>query len=200
MDALIWAAGILLVGAITPGPNNLVVMTAGARGGIGGALPALAGIILGTLAMSAVVVLGAGVAFAAEPRIRTAITAAGCLYLGWLGLRLFTTGDAQAMATLPSETHLPSHAAGLFFFQFLNPKAWAMVLTVTSGVHSGIGATRIGLLVALIVLIPAVCLALWAWLGSLMTRRLTHTREGKWFQRSMGALLVVSALLLWFTP
>ena len=200
MDALIAAAGILLVGAITPGPNNLVVMTAGARGGIGGALPALVGIILGTLAMSAVVVLGVGAAFAAEPRLRTAITAVGCLYLAWLGLRLFTAGDAKAMATSPSETRLPSHVTGLFFFQFMNPKAWAMVLTVTSGVHSGIGATRSGLLVALIVLIPAVCLALWAWLGSLMTRRLTHTREGKWFQRSMGALLVVSALLLWFTP
>jgi threonine/homoserine/homoserine lactone efflux protein len=200
MDALIAAAGILLVGAITPGPNNLVVMAAGARGGIGCALPALAGIILGTLAMSAIVVLGVGAAFAAEPRLRTAITAAGCLYLAWLGLRLFTACDAKAMATSPSETRLPSHAAGLFFFQFLNPKAWAMVLTVTSGVHSGIGATRIGLLVVLIVLIPAVCLALWAWLGSLMTRQLAHTRAGTWFQRAMGALLVVSALLLWFTP
>ncbi len=88
MDALIAAAGILLVGAITPGPNNFVVMTAGARAGITGAFPALAGIILGTLAMTAVVVFGAGAAFAAEPRLRTALTTAGCLYLAWLGLQL----------------------------------------------------------------------------------------------------------------
>ena len=105
------------------------------------------------------------------------------------------------MATSPRETRLPSHATGLFFFQFLNPKkAWAMVLTVTSGVHSGIGATRIGLWWRSIVLIPAVCLALRAGLGPLMTRRLAHTRAGTRFQRAMGALLVVSALLLWFTP
>ena len=200
MDALIAAAGILLVGAITPGPNNFVMMTAGARAGIAGAFAALAGIILDTLAMTAIVVFGAGAAFAAEPRLRIAITAAGCLYLAWLGLSLLAASDATAASASPRETRLPSHVAGLFFFQFLNPKAWAMVLTVTSGVHSGLGATRIGLLVALIVLIPAVCLALWAWLGVLMTQRLTRPRASIWFQRSMGVLLVVSAFLLWSTP
>ena len=120
-------------------------MTAGARAGITGAFPALAGIILGTLAMTTVVVFGAGAAFAAEPRLRTAITAAGCLYLAWLGLQSVRGKRGDAGEGSPRETRLPSHAAGLFFFQFLNPKAWAMVLTVTSGVHSGIGATRIGL-------------------------------------------------------
>ena len=89
---------------------------------------------------------------------------------------------------------------GLFFFQFLNPKAWAMVLTVTSGVQSGAGFTRIGLLVTLIVLIPTVCLALWAWLGTLMAKGLAQPRAAHWFERLMGALLVVSACLLWFTP
>jgi homoserine/homoserine lactone efflux protein len=200
MDTLLAAAGILLVGAITPGPNNFVVMTAGARAGITGAFPALAGIILGTLAMTTVVVFGAGAAFAAEPRLRTAITAAGCLYLAWLGLQLLATREAATRAGLRRETHLPSHATGLFFFQFLNPKAWAMVLTVTSGVHSGVGTARIGYLIALIVLIPTVCLALWAWLGTLMTRGMARPRAALWFERSMGALLVLSALLLWFTP
>jgi homoserine/homoserine lactone efflux protein len=200
MDALIAAAGILLVGAITPGPNNFVMMTAGARAGIAGAFAALAGIILGTLAMTAIVVFGAGAAFAAEPRLRTAITAAGCLYLAWLGLSLFAASDTTAASASPRETRLPSHVAGLFFFQFLNPKAWAMVLTVTSGVHSGVGTARIGYLIALIVLIPAVCLALWAWLGALMTRGMARPRAALWFERSMGALLVLSALLLWFTP
>lgn len=200
MDALLAAAGILLVGAITPGPNNFVVMTAGARAGITGAFPALAGIILGTLAMTTVVVFGAGAAFAAEPLLRTVITAAGCLYLAWLGLQLLATREATTWAGSRRETHLPSHATGLFFFQFLNPKAWAMVLTVTSGMHSGVGAARIGYLIALIVLIPTVCLALWAWLGALMTRGLARPRAALWFERSMGALLVLSALLLWFTP
>ena len=199
MDALIAAAGILLVGAITPGPNNFVVMTAGARAGITGAFPALAGIILGTLAMTTVVIFGAGAAFAAEPRLRTALTTAGCLYLAWLGLQLLATREG-ARAGSRRETHLPSHTTGLFFFQFLNPKAWAMVLTVTSGVYSGVGAARIGYLIALIVLIPTVCLALWAWLGALMTRGLARPRAAAWFERSMGALLVLSALLLWFTP
>src|SRR4030095_11427989 len=90
VDALIAAAGILLVGALTPGTNNLVVMTACARAGVAGALPALAGIVLGTLAMTLIIVLGTGAAFAAEPQLRTAVTAAGCLYLGWLGFRLVT--------------------------------------------------------------------------------------------------------------
>src|SRR4249920_3671394 len=97
MNSLIAAAGILLVATITPGPNNFVVLTAGARAGVLGALPAMAGIVAGTLALAIVAVFGAGAAFAAAPRFRIVIAAAGCTYLAWLGLQLMRkpSGDVN---------------------------------------------------------------------------------------------------------
>ena len=45
MEALISIVGLITVGAITPGPNNLVVMQTAARRGFVGALPDIAGIV-----------------------------------------------------------------------------------------------------------------------------------------------------------
>ncbi len=62
MEALIGAAGAIAAAALTPGPNNFVVMRTAARGGLAGALSAIAGVVLGSLALLAVVVAGAGAA------------------------------------------------------------------------------------------------------------------------------------------
>ncbi len=93
MEDLIAAAGALVAAALTPGPNNFVVMRAAARGGLIRALPPIAGIVLGSLALLAVVAAGAGAAFEAEPRLEPALAIAGCLYLVYLGIRLLASGS-----------------------------------------------------------------------------------------------------------
>jgi len=178
------AAGVLAVAALTPGPNNLIVLRAAAAGGVRGALPAIAGIVLGSLALAGAALAGIGPALTAHPRWRTAVTIGGCAYLCLLGISLFLPkADASAQARAPS-------FAGLFGFQFLNPKAWVMVLTLTSAVDSA------GLVAALFAAIPTVCLLLWASMGALISGALRRPRFGAWFDRTMGALLVLFALLL----
>ena len=59
MDALIGVAGIVLAAAITPGPNNFVVMDAATRHGLAGAVPAIVGVLLGSAALITVVLAGA---------------------------------------------------------------------------------------------------------------------------------------------
>src|SRR5882672_7143805 len=176
VDALIAAAGVLLAGAI----------------------PALAGIVLGSVALGIVAVLGAGALFNAEPRLGVVTTGAGCVYLIWLGARALIESAAPTQSA--GHSHLPSHASGLFFFQFLNPKAWATVLTVTAAAQTEADVGRTGLLIGLFALIPTVCLTIWAGLGSLTSEYLARPRVAVWFQRSMGAMLIISALLLWFRP
>ena len=53
MYRLFAVCGLLCVAAITPGPNNLVVLRASSQGGIRAALPAIAGIVLGGLLLLA---------------------------------------------------------------------------------------------------------------------------------------------------
>ncbi len=203
MDALmIGVAGLIAVAAITPGPNNLVVMRAASHSGFFGALPAIGGILAGGLVMLILVMAGAGLVFAAEPRLYLVITVGGGLYLGWLGGSLvigsFATPDPRAV---PPDRALPAGATGLFGFQFLNPKSWVMVLTVTAAVQGSTELSK-GLLplAALFTVIPAFCLAFWSALGVLMTRWLERPHIRNRVDRVMGLLLFVSALMLVLLP
>ncbi|HUH89826.1 MAG TPA: LysE family translocator [Lysobacter sp.] len=198
---MLGAAGLIAAAAITPGPNNLVVMRVAMHAGFIGALPAIAGILAGGLVMLLLVVAGAGVLFAAVPRLHHVITVGGGAYLCWLGARLVMDSFAKSSAQGAAGHALPSDAAALFGFQFLNPKSWVMVLTVTSAVRAGTEASQVFLpLAVLFTLIPALCLALWSALGALMTTWLHRPRVRNWMDRVMGVLLLVSALLLVLAP
>jgi homoserine/homoserine lactone efflux protein len=191
-------AALVSVSAITPGPNNVAVMSAAARGGFAGALPAIAGIVLGSQAMLLVAVAGVGAALAEHPAMGLAISIGGCLYLCILGGRMFGT-DAGRRGH-PDDARADrgrSDMLGLFAFQFMNPKGWAMVLTaVTAAQAGGRSAIVIGYLVVTFALIPAVCLSLWSLSGAVLSAQLRRPRFRVWFDRAMGALLIASALAM----
>ena len=197
METLVPTAVLIGVGALTPGPNNLVVLRAGARAGWREALPAIVGIVLGGLALLAVVALGGGALFARLPGARLLIAVAGCLYLGMLGGRLMLASFRTAE---PVDAHrgteLPTGVLALLGFQFLNPKSWMLTVTAVSTSQTGTGGGALVGLVALFVLLPTACLAAWALLGALLSKALRQRRVRAWFDRIMGLLLMLSALLL----
>jgi threonine/homoserine/homoserine lactone efflux protein len=172
MDPLLAACGLLCVAAITPGPNNLVVLRAAGHAGLRGAIPAIVGIVCGGLLLLAVMALGAGAAFATHPPLRR-----------WAG----------APATLPAGT------LGLIGFQFLNPKSWVIVLTVLAAMPAT-GLRDYLPLAGLFVLIPTLCLLLWAALGAWLARWLVRPTVRRAVDIAMGALLVACAFLLLIEP
>jgi threonine/homoserine/homoserine lactone efflux protein len=196
-QTLLATTGLLLAGAITPGPNNFVVLREAARGGWRGALPAIAGVVAGSLALLLLATGGAGAALAAVPRLAPAIATAGGLYLAWLGIRLIASrprGDGEESA---ASDGLPAGTWGLFVFQFLNPKAWLLALTVTASVQPELGTVRaLPTLAVLFAVVPALCLGLWAWAGVALARRLERPEVRIRLDRTMGSLLSASALLL----
>jgi len=197
MDHLLAAAGLLFVAAITPGPNNLVVLRAAGHAGLRGALPAIVGIVCGGLLLLAVMVLGAGTAFAAYPPLRRWVGAIGALYLIWLGLSLCAAGVAPRQSV--ASAALPAGTSGLIGFQFLNPKSWVLVLTVLTAMPLA-GLRDYLPLAGLFVLIPAACLLLWAVLGAWLARWLVRPAIRRGVDIAMGMLLVACALLLLIEP
>lgn len=193
MHPLIAIAGLVLAAAITPGPNNLVVLRAATRAGVAGTVPAIFGIVLGGLLMLALAAVGLGVAFATLPALHGGIAVAGSLYLAWLGVALMRA-DSEVDADA-SRAALPAGALGLLGFQFLNPKSWTMVLTAAAAMPAGGFASWLQL-AALFVAIPATCLLLWSAFGAAMAERLADLRTRRRFDRAMGALLFASALAL----
>lgn len=202
MDALIGVAGFVVVAAITPGPNNLVVMRAAASSGFAGAMPAIVGIVAGGLAMLALVVAGLGGLIASHSWLRMLIIVAGGAYLCWLGASMVMGSfDLRISSQATPPRALPGGVTALFVFQFMNPKSWVMVLTAFSAVRASPESTNLLLVLAgLFVLVPVFCLSAWALLGARLTSWLNRPFFRAWFDRVLGVVLVASALLLVLAP
>ena len=191
MNSLVAATVVLFVAAATPGPNNVVVMRAAARGGMPAAIPAMGGIVLGSVALLAMALAGVGAAIGSLPALNEVIGVCGGLYLMWLGAGLLRSRCAEA-----PERDLPAGVGGLFAFQFLNPKAWALVLSVAATMQATTPVDTFLQLAPLFAVVPAICLTAWAGLGSALSRQLAHPARRAWIDRAMGASLIASALVL----
>ena len=200
MDRLITLCGLLCIAAITPGPNNLVVLHAARHAGIRGAVPAIAGIVLGGLLLLALMALGTGAVFAAHPALKPWIGVIGSLYLAWLGMSLCAGGIAPRHSSATSSAPpLPAGTLGLIGFQFLNPKSWVMVLTVLAALPAATLRDYLPL-AGLFALIPALSLLLWAALGAWLARWLVQPLIRRGFDIVMGFLLIACASRLLIEP
>ncbi len=184
---------LLLAAAITPGPNNLVMLRIGLERGLRAVPGAATGVVLGGLAMLLVSRAGLALAFDAHPWLPALMKLCGAGCVTWLGLRLILESFGRAPAPPPAAR--ATDVLGMFLFQFINPKAWLTVLTIAAA-GCGSRPTSLVSLVVLFIVIPYACLALWAGGGSLAARLLRDTRARAWLDRASGALLALTSLLL----
>ncbi len=185
MSSIVPVVGALFAAASTPGPNNLIVMQAGARGGIVAAAPAILGVLSGSLVLLGFVSLGIGEMIEAVPHFRMALSFAGSTYLAWLGLSLMLRRSSTS-----SQQALHSTLLGVATFQLLNPKAWMLIVTAAAAMSDTGGLL---VLSGLVVLVTSTCLSLWALAGAAAARMLAKPLARRLFERCMGAVLALSA-------
>jgi threonine/homoserine/homoserine lactone efflux protein len=181
-----------LVSSITPGPNNMMLLSSGATFGLRRTTPHMFGISGGLALM--VLVLGwalAGV-IGRAPGLFTALHVVATLYLLWLAWRIATsTGPHGALARAR-----PFGAIDAAGFQWVNPKAWAMVLgAVTNFARPDHLLVDVPLIAGVLIVVGLPCIALWAGSGQLFSRALADPRALRAFNYGMAALLVASILL-----
>jgi threonine/homoserine/homoserine lactone efflux protein len=187
MNAFIPVLGMLVAAAITPGPNNMIVMAAGARS-LADAMAAMLGVVAGSLVVLGLVWWGVGAVVDAFPQLKLALSIGGGVYLAWLGVSLWQ--QPQESASDPPRRMLPSSALGVAVFQLLNPKAWMLVMTAAAAMPRSNGIVTLAILIALV---TGMCLALWAFAGATASRVLEQPSARQAFNRIMGALLAISA-------
>lgn len=199
MLALVPAAALIFAAAITPGPNNVIVMSAAVHGGWRGGGRAIAGVIAGSLVLLAFAAAGVAALIAADPRTRAALSILGAGYLIWTGGVMIVRAGAASGA--PDRT-LPRSVTGIAAFQLINPKAWLLVLAATTAAAAG-GRGAAGLqpgplfaLAGVLVIVTGLCLAAWGLAGAALARWLTDPARRTLFDRLMGAALIVSAVPL----
>lgn len=181
----------VLVSSITPGPNNLMLMASGANFGVIRTLPHMAGITTGITVMVALVGIGIMRIFEAWPATATVLKAVSAAYLLFLAWKIATSRPPERPETAEGAGH-PFSLLQAALFQWVNPKAWAMVVSAVSLYAPGgdVGAVLLIALVFCVVSLPAV--SVWAVLGQKLRRLLGDPRRLRIFNGAIAALLVAS--------
>ena len=175
---------------ITPGPNNIMVLSSGLTYGFRRSLPHIAGITIGFAFMVGAVGLGFGTIFIAYPVLQTILKYAGAAYLIYLAAVI-----AMAEPVTPGQDNRrgPMTFWGAAVFQWVNVKGWVMVIgTITA--YAGIAGFpwNIAIQVLLSLMLGAVSTSIWALSGSSLRSLMTSPRAVRAFNIVMAVLLLAS--------
>ncbi|WP_425043112.1 LysE family translocator [Primorskyibacter sp. S87] len=174
--------------SITPGPNNLMLMTSGANFGFRRSIPHMLGIGIGFTFMVVLVGTGLMQVFDTIPYSYAVLKCLSAVYLLYLAWKISQAGPVRAQGAEARPMTFLEAAT----FQWVNPKAWAMALTAISAYSPDRSMSAV-LLVALVfgaVNLPSV--GTWTVLGQQMARFLTDPHRLTLFNRTMALLLVAS--------
>jgi threonine/homoserine/homoserine lactone efflux protein len=190
LDLLLAFALFAFVTSVTPGPNNMMLLTSGVNFGFNRTVPHMLGICCGFFSLVLAVGLGLGAAFQAYPLLYTVLRYVGAAYLLYLAWKIATSGPASDASGTESKPQTFMQAA---LFQWVNPKAWVMAVGAISTYTPLQGYfTNVVIISAVFAVInlPSVCV--WAGFGSLLRNALRDPFWLRVFNGVMAVLLVVS--------
>lgn len=176
--------------SVTPGPNNLMLAASGVNFGFRRTVPHMLGISIGHGIQVAIVagLLAWVMAWLDDMRLGLVLT--GCAYLLWLAWR-----QAQAGQPGGGKSAQPLGFIGAALFQWVNPKAWMMVLNAAILFLPRGGGWGAALSLALVcTLVNFPCIALWAVVGDRLRFRLRDPRALRVFNYAMALLLAATAV------
>lgn len=176
---------------MTPGPNNLMLMASGTNFGFARTAPHMLGVALGFTFMVMLVAFGVGAVFAAIPGSMTVLKVVSTLYLLYLAWRVAVSPAPQL-----ERTEAAGQPLGLWqamAFQWVNPKAWTMALTVAA-VYVPAGERVVGALVvtAVVAVMGTPSVVVWATAGVQLRRLIHRPKAYRAFNVSAAVLLVLS--------
>jgi len=179
-----------LVSTVSPGPNNIMLMTSGANVGFMRTIPHMLGIIVGFSVMVILVGFGLMGLFTNYPAVQQGLRIVSIFYLLYLAIKIATSKSMSSEAA----DYRPMSFLSAASFQWVNPKAWTMVLTAIS-VYAASTQLQDILLVSLVfALITVPSVGLWTAAGKKLQTSLQAPHRIKVFNYCMAALLIGSIL------
>jgi len=189
-----------LVGAITPGPVNLLALRYGLDGGLARPL----GYVLGASGSYGALVwlagMGAGLLFG-HPAIAQGIQWAGAAYLAFLAWRVATapvSGSDGAVSPASPGAWRALMEGGLL--QVLNPKAWFVAISGVALFASVDGSDESALsrFIVISVLGCATGGAVWAAAGGMLKTWLASPYRQRLYNRLLGGVLGITVIAMLF--
>ena len=189
LDVFLTLLLFAFVTSITPGPNNLMLLTSGVNFGFRRSIPHMFGIGSGFFTLLIGVGCGLGALIEAMPVLYTVLKFAGGAYLLYL---------AYKIAMSRSISNVDSRARPMTFveaaaFQWINPKAWVMAVTAMATYTSPEAYFTTMMIVGIAFAVDNIpSVSSWAAFGQIMRGWLADPVRLKWFNIIMAVLLVAS--------
>ena len=178
-----------LVTSITPGPNNIMLMSSGLNHGVLKTVPHISGIIIGFPLMVAALGFGLGTIFLNYPVMHQVIKIAGVSYLLFLAWKIANTTRANAGNHLREPLTFMQAAA----FQWLNPKAWVIAIgAIAAFTTVGKFEVQVIIIVFTYLFVGTFSMGLWLLMGASLQKILHSQKQLQVFNVVMAILLVLS--------
>ena len=178
---------------ITPGPNNAMLTTSGLKFGFFKTLPHLIGIPLGHILQIGLTCFGLANLFILYPQIQFFMKILCFLYLIYLGWKMI-----GSLNLVKKESGRPLKLYEASLFQFINPKAWSIAVTVASGFFPTDENIFVGVafvtITAAIICFPTI--SLWALFGSALRKFINNNKVKKLTEFFLALLLFLTGLFI----
>ena len=178
---------------ITPGPNNAMLTTSGLKFGFFKTLPHLIGIPLGHILQIGLTCFGLANLFILYPQIQFIMKILCFLYLIYLGWKMIGSFNL-----VKKESGRPLKLYEASLFQFINPKAWSIAVTVASGFFPTDENIFVGVafvtITAAIICFPTI--SLWALFGSALRKFINNNKVKKLTEYFLALLLFLTGLFI----
>jgi len=183
--------------SMTPGPNNIMLLSSGLTFGYRKTIPHILGVVIGFPLMTIFVGLGLGKFFEYYPMAFTILKGVGMLYLVWLAWQI---AKSSPQFKEHDENAQPLRFMPIVLFQWVNPKNWIKIVTAMSVYVTSLENAIVQIVVITFVFFTTVLMSANTWaVGGLILKKLIKSDVGiKRFNTIMAIALVASmAPVLW---
>jgi len=183
------AAMFCFAGALTPGPNNVMLLASGVNFGFARSLPHMTGIVAGYAFLLVMVGMGLGQTVIDHPLAFQALRVGGAVYLVWLAWKIATaTGGAKGEGRGKPLTFFEAAA-----FQWVNVKGVLLAVSaVAAFTRPADFAATLAVLLTVSTVATIVSVVVWTLFGTSLRQFLADARKARVFNVVMAALLLAS--------
>lgn len=196
--------GFAFTAAMTPGPNNLMLMSSGAMFGFKRTIPHICGVFIGFNFLMLAAMFGLDIVITQFPFVLNIVKVFGAIWLTWMGLKFLQATLKASDRKTTKETKSRSHPFRFYqaiLFQWVNPKALVMA-GLTAGTYVGISdnfALRTTLICGTFFVFGIISASTWAVAGSTLNRLMSSGRSAQTLNLIMGTLLIGTAIMILMT-
>jgi threonine/homoserine/homoserine lactone efflux protein len=183
------------VTAITPGPNNYMLFAHGKSFGMNDSRKLMLGIMTGFFTMACIAGYGVGEIITQNQTYGLILKIVGSIWLFYLAIVM-----SKLNSEIKTEKPVKLTFIQAYLLQFINPKAWIVVISGAGAFMPHLGSIYLNVFVLAISfnIIGAPCLLVWIKFGDLISKLIKSEKANRILGYTLFGLMMISIAMIWF--